>query len=352
MNPKFDKIHLKFKLNGIHYSHEELKEVSYSLIKEGQPYERDVGNFLLDWTDSKNYVVVNTSGSTGAAKPIKLYKQAMVNSSIATGNFFGLEPGNSALHCLPAQFIAGKMMLVRAMVLGLEVDLIEPASLPVFDYEKPYDFCAMIPLQLKNTYDHIQNIKYLIVGGAKVPKSLVKAIQDIPTQIFETYGMTETITHVAIKKLNHTLGNEFFKVLPDVSITTDERDCLVIDAHHLSKQKIVTNDIVKLISENEFEWIGRYDNIINSGGVKLSPEQIEKKLADFIESRFFITSKKDDTLGEKVVLVIEDENNNIDPTAFRTLDKYEVPKEIYNVPKFKLTSNGKIKRKATLMALE
>ena len=352
MSPNFNEVHENFKFNGIHYSSFEIKEIAYSLVKEGENYEKKVGRFLLNWSDSKNFINVKTSGSTCSPKAIQIDKQSMVNSAIATGNYFDLQAGNKALHCLPTDYIAGKMMLVRAMVLGLEIDLVTPRSSPAFDANLNYDFCAMTPMQLHNTVNKIANIKCLIVGGAKVSQTLISSVQQISTAVYETYGMTETITHIAVKKLNHTSTKEYFKVLPNISIDIDERDCLVIQAHHLSRNEIVTNDIVKLIDKNEFEWLGRYDNVINSGGVKLFPEQIENKLAEFIHTPFFVTSKKDNTLGEKVVLIVEDEKNTLDPSAFSNLDKYEIPKEVYNVPKFKLTNNGKIKRKATLMTIE
>ena len=230
-------------------------------------------------------------------------KQAMVNSSIATGNYFGLQPGDTALDCLPSHFIAGKMMLVRAMILGLEIDCVEPVSLPVFDYDKPYDFCAMIPLQLSKSLDYSPNIKTIIVGGAEVSKQLRSKIAKCKSQVFETYGMTETVTHVAVKPLKSKADPEVsstFKALPNVKFSQDHRQCLVIKATRLLKGELVTNDIVDLISDSEFKWLGRYDNVINSGGIKLFPEQIEEKLQEVFKERFIIASEQDGTLGEKI----------------------------------------------------
>ncbi|MFD1613817.1 AMP-binding protein [Gelatiniphilus marinus] len=370
MIPNYNKVHLKFKLNGVYYSYNDLNEVAYSFVKEGRPFEQSIGNFLLDWLDKNDYITVNTSGSTSKPKPIKISKQAMVDSAIATGDFLNLKPGNKALYCLPAHYIAGKMMLVRALVLGLELDLTQPTSQPIFDYEMHYDFAAMVPMQLEKIYRYCDNIKNIIVGGAPVSITLKKAVKDIKSNVYETYGMTETITHIALKKLNNYSSlqsdskpelntvkvsqsvKSYFKTLPNISISQDQRGCLVINAPRISKDTIITNDIVKLYSDTTFEWLGRHDNIINSGGVKLSPEKIEAKLQDKIEQRFFIASEKDERLGEHLILVIEGDSNKMDNTIFSNLDKYEKPKAIYHINQFVETASGKIQRSKTLNQLK
>ncbi|MDN3666999.1 AMP-binding protein [Algibacter miyuki] len=351
MIPDYTKVHLKFKLNNMYYSHEDLMEVAYSFVKEGEPYEQELGNFLLDWLDRHDYVKVHTSGSTGKPKVIKIKKDAMVKSAIATGDFFNLTPGKKVLHCLPSNFIAGKMMMVRAIVLGLELDMVEPSALPRIDYEKDYEFCAFTPMQLKNFAKYFNKIKTVIVGGGRVSESIKALIQDKKPNVYETYGMTETVSHIAIKKINNFTNSEsdtYFKTLPNITVSQDDRDCLVIDAPDLLDEKIVTNDIVKLHSSSSFEWLGRFDNVINSGGIKLYPEVIEEKLQTKIKQQFFITSIPDDTLGEKAILIVEGNDNNIDTSLFDGLDKYEKPKAIYAVSKFINTASGKIHRKNTL----
>jgi O-succinylbenzoic acid--CoA ligase len=348
MTPTFDKIHLRFKLNGTNFGHEELKEVAYSLVKEGAPYEKITGHFLLDWLDEKDYVLAQTSGSTGVPKIIKLSKQAMVNSCIATANYLGLEPGDTSLHCLPTQYIAGKMMLVRAMILGLEVDLVEPTAQPIFDYEKTYRFCAMLPMQLKSTITYLYNVDIMIVGGSSVSKKLIASTQALKTKVYATYGMTETATHIALKPLNDGQEKPHFEVLPDVIISQDDRDCLVIEAPKVASTKVVTNDIVKIHSVTEFDWLGRIDNVINSGGLKLFPEQIEEHLKEKITTPFFIASEANETLGEQLILILEADDTSLDKTVFDGLGKYEIPKNIYAVPKFVMTDTGKIQRKKTL----
>jgi len=265
-----------------------------------------------------------------------------------TGDYFNLQPGNTALHCLPTKYIAGKMMLVRAMILGLELDLVEPVALPIFDDYKPYDFCAMIPMQIQNSLNRLENIKTIIVGGAPISDKLIVDVQPLKTKVYATYGMTETVSHIAIKPLNAQLGSKHYKVLGGVEISQDDRDCLVVNAPHLSEEKIVTNDIVKLYSKTEFEFIGRYDNMINSGTIKLFPELIEAKLRDKIEGRFFIASEPDETLGEKVILILEGKEDATSPSTFEELDTYEVPKKVYVVDKFVEVHSNKILRAKTL----
>ncbi|MEP1488411.1 MAG: AMP-binding protein [Algibacter sp.] len=351
MIPDYTKVHLKFKLDNINYNYEDLMEVAYSYVKEGLPYQQELGQFLLDWLDKKDYVIVQTSGSTGKPKKLKIKKQAMVNSAIATGDFFNLVPGKKVLHCLPSNFIAGKMMIIRAVILGLELDMVQPTSLPQIDYEKDYEFCAFTPMQLKNFAKYLKCIKTVIVGGGRVSNHIKALVQDKKPNVYETYGMTETVSHIAIKKLNNfddSSSDSFFKVLPDITLSVDDRSCLVIDAPKLSEGQIVTNDIVKIHSETEFEWLGRFDNVINTGGIKVFPEVIEEKLQDKIPEQFFITSQEDDTLGEKVVMLIEGNTRAIETAVFEDLEKFEKPKEVFFVKHFIETASGKIHRAKTL----
>lgn len=353
MIPTFDKIHNRFKLNGNSFNAEELKEVGYSFIKEGLPFEREMGDFLLDWLNDKPFIVVNTSGSTGKPKSVKVQKQAMVNSAIVTGDTFGLKPGDTALHCLPTKFIAGKMMLVRAMILGLELDVIEPKRELYIIPNKHYHFCAMIPLQLQNSLEITKQIDTIIVGGAAVSQTLKEQIQSLTSKVYATYGMTETVSHIAIKPLNGKQAETaHFKVLKDVKISQNDDDCLVIQAPHLYDGAIITNDVVKLYSDTEFEILGRLDNVINSGGIKLHPEQIEQKLQPYMSQRFFVTSIPDDSLGEQLILVVEGDVDNLSKEVFKNLDKYERPKQIFGVPQFVETENKKVQRVQTLALIE
>ncbi|OYX84384.1 MAG: O-succinylbenzoic acid--CoA ligase [Flavobacteriales bacterium 32-34-25] len=344
----YKNIHNFFKFNGVHFDRKEMRVAAYYLIKEGELHEKAIGEFLLDWFDTKSYIDLQTSGTTGTPKMIRKNKQALVNSALATGDFFELKPGDTALCCLPVQFIAGKMMLVRSMILGLKIDFVSPNSEPLTHLDKKYDFVAMVPLQVENSLDELHKVKKLIIGGAKMNDSLAKKLMNTSTQVYETYGMTETITHIAAKKI----GEEAFSLLPNVSISQNEKDCLVIDAPQLSDERLITNDLVEIINDHQFVLLGRIDNVVNSGGVKLIPEKIEEKLAEAISSRFFVGGISDAVLGEKLVLVIEGKKQDLDEAIFTSLDKFEKPKAVFFVPEFETTASGKVKRKAILKALE
>lgn len=360
MNEKFEvpEVHPDFRLNKLHFSIADLRKVAYNFIKEGEPYEGLVGDFILDWVKPSAYLEVQTSGSTGKPKKIKIKKEHMVNSAIATGKFFELPAKSKALMCLPANYIAGKMMVVRAMVLGWELDLVPPSSNPLDQVFKLYDFCAMTPFQLDNSVGRLHLIKKLIVGGGAVSPHLQNMVKDVDTKVYETFGMTETVSHIAAKRLNPQKKKSKpipFKLLPDVGISTDKRGCLVVKAPKVAEGVITTNDVVEIVTYKKFYWKGRYDNVVNSGGIKLHPEEIEIKLNSVIDNRFFVTGMPDDALGEKLVLFVEADFSEELLVQLRekiqgleTLEKYEVPKKIYLLQKFEETPNGKIHRENTV----
>lgn len=338
------------------------------LISFSELISIEVYNFLKIWFDEKSFIEVKTSGSTGTPKLIQLQKKHMINSAKATGDFFNLQENTRALLCMSPNYIAGKMMLVRALILGWNLDVVEPISNPLENIKKVYDFSAMVPLQVANSFEDLYKIKKLIVGGGVVSNDLLFQIQHIKTAVFATYGMTETITHIAVKKLNNfknviTRGKKqsHYKTIPNIKISIDERGCLIINAPKISNEIVITNDVVELISETEFNWLGRFDSIINSGGIKLIPEQLEDKIATIISEPFFLTGIPDAVLGEKLILLIEFKSLKVDKfkrllfqkiNELKALSKYEIPKEIFFVESFIRTPTGKINRSATLKLFE
>lgn len=351
--PTYKNIHNRFKLNGNHYRFKDLFEVAYSFIKEGEEHERAIGDFLMDWIRPNPTITLKTSGSTGTPKMITYEKQAMVNSALATGNHFGVEIGDRALHCLNADFIAGKMMLVRAMILGLELDLIPPQGNVLAHTTCHYDFAAMVPIQVEQSFKELNRVKTLLIGGAPSSTQLKERLKEKTTRCFETYGMTETLTHIASRQING-VSNAFLS-LPEVKLATDDRGCLTIKVPYLFDDLIITNDLVELQNNQSFILKGRIDNVINSGGFKLLPEEIEQKLSRFIALPFFVAGVEDQNLGQRLVLIVEGNlpDNLLESSAVKELlGKYEIPKNVYAVPAFARTPNGKIQRKQTLALLD
>ena len=350
--PIYTKIHNRFLLNGYNYNRNGLKEVAYSFIKEGDYYEKFMGDFLMDWLDSSEMIYIETSGTTITPKRILFKKQALVNSAIVTGDFFNVSKGDKALHCLPASFIAGKMMMIRAIILGLSLDLVSPSKKPFYKNNKTYDFVAMTPMQAFHSLSKMNQIKKLIIGGSFISNTLQEALIKKKVNAFETYGMTETLSHIAVRSIEeHSLK---FKCLPNISIGQDERGCLIINAPQLNVENLITNDEIELLDQNSFRLIGRVDNVINSGGVKIHPEQLERKLSAVLSVDYFIGSIADSELGQKVILVVL-ESNEIDAKVLvdqlklcDSLSSYEFPKKILFFKNFIETSGGKIKRKYTL----
>lgn len=348
-------LHPVFKFNGLHYNKTELLDFSKSLIVEGAPHEIEIGEFLQKWFDENDTVSVITSGSTGIPKNITIRKEHMINSANATGVFFKLGPGTSALLCLPPKYIAGKMMLVRAMILGWDLHVVAPEKDALTQYDNNYDFAAMVPYQVHHSIHALQKVKKLIIGGGDISKELNEKLQKVFTEAFATYGMTETVTHIAVKRINGLAKSDAYTALPNVKLSQDERGCLVIDAPNISESKVITNDVVDLLSETSFNWLGRYDHVINSGGIKMNPEQIEEKLAAFIDLPFIISSEKDAQLGERVIIIVENKDNIELPDyseAYKNLHAYERPKRIYSFSKFPYTETEKIKRKKILSSLK
>jgi len=340
---------MKYLLNNCEYTKEELLVLCREKQNSSLEWERDLYSFIVQWFDGNDYVVGQTSGTTGAPKQVKLCKNRMRLSAKRTIKYLQLKPESTALLSLSANYIAGKMMIVRAFEYGLNLITIEPSMKTLSVLKESIDFAALVPYQVSELIskysDVLSNIKTLIIGGAEVSKQLITELQSMSTICYATYGMTETLSHIALKRLNGKNPEKFYKVLEDIAISQDDRGCLQVVAY--DEELLVTNDIVNIISHDTFEWIGRYDNIINSGGIKFIPEQIEAKIKHLISQRFMISSKSDEKLGNCIILIIEGEECNTEKLQnglIETLSKYEIPKEITFKEHFKETSSGKVIR--------
>lgn len=347
-------VHSELKINGFSCDRQRLTNIGIVYIKEGYPYMKRIGDFLLNWLDEKDYIELTTSGTTGLPRMVQVKKQHMVNSALLTGEYLGLKAGDKALCCLPADFIAGKMMIVRAIVLGLHIDFIEPSSIPMKFTDKIYDFGTMTPMQASKSLSELHRVKKLILGGSPISQDLEEKLQTINSEIYASYGMTETVSHIAIRKIGKN-ESPFYRAMPHSSFEQDERNCLIINCFKVSDKQIITNDIVKLYNELEFQWLGRYDNIINSAGFKVSPESVEPKLEKYIKGKYFIGKELDPILDEKAVLFIEGKEEKYENLLEnlqndRHILRYEIPKNIYFVDKFITTNTGKVQREETAKA--
>lgn len=319
-------------------------------------FEQRVISFVAEWFDDSQTVKVQTSGSTGTPKVFDIEKDRMIYSANKTCDILGLKQGDSALLCLPVDYISGKMMVVRAIERKLTLFIKTPSINPLTDLTEAIDFCAMSPLQVENSLDKIHLIKNIIIGGAAVSESLKTKISDqlkkgessIKKHIYETYGMSETLSHIALKKI-YPIAEDYFKVLEGVEISLDKRGCLQIFAPNLNSKTLLTNDLVEINNGKEFRFLGRIDNVINSAGLKIYPEQLESLVKKEIANEVVFLGIADELLGQKLVLVIEgQEKGEIIERLEKIVypSKNHQPKEIIFTEKFPRIPNGKIDRRA------
>ncbi len=310
---------------------------------------KSAAQVLARFKDQNDFMEVQTSGSTGVPKIIKIEKSHMQASAQMTLNFLNLQKGDKALLCMSPAHIGGIMMMVRAELGDLSLTIVEPSARPLENLKGNFDFVAMVPYQVAASLEDLPRIKKLIIGGGPISPDLEDQLRNLPNEIYHTYGMTETISHIAMRRVNSS-DNETFNTLPGIEIHLDERGCLVINAPALGVKDLVTNDLVELKSADSFVWLGRHDNVVNSAGVKLHPESIEKKIGD-IGYPYFLAGIQGSKFGESLVMVVEsDEPMELETfkNHFQALGKYEIPKQIFSVPKFVMTESGKLNRKETL----
>lgn len=312
-------------------------------------------DFLRMWHDGQPELTVFTSGSTGKPKKMRVEKERMVNSARMTLSFLGLERGQTALLCMPLDFIAGKMMVVRAEVGGLRLISVPPSGHPMSHPEtasQPVDFAAMVPLQVYNSLQveeerrRLMNVRHLIIGGGAVDTLLARQLHSFPHAVWSTYGMTETLSHIAMRRISGPEASEWYSPLPGVRVWTNEEDCLVVDAPAVSHEQIVTNDIVEMHSDGRrFKVRGRKDHVICCGGVKIQAEEVERLLEPYLSQPFLITKAKDEKFGEIPVMMVEGEPVSTLKEIFdNVLPKYWIPKKVVCVRQLPRTATGKPKR--------
>ena len=329
-------------------------------------------DFLSEWNNDSDRVLVHTSGSTGKPKPMLVEKKRMLNSARITCDFLGLKPGDSALLCMSLDYIAGKMVVVRSIERHLHLISVSPSGHPLKDVNEEITFAAMVPMQVYNTLqvpeerERLSRIRHLIIGGGAIDAALEQELQSLPGDIaiWSTYGMTETLSHIALRRINGDEPSEWYQPFDSVRISQTEEGCLVIDAPQVCAETLVTNDIVEIepyiynkVEKLRFRIKGRKDNVICSGGIKIQIEEVETLLKPHLEKPFMLAKKKDGKFGEIAVLLTEDEDiKKVEATVRRLLSdesekssdhkkyKYWIPKEFRYVEHLPLTETGKPKR--------
>ena len=329
-------------------------------------------DFLSEWNNDSERVLVHTSGSTGKPKPMMVEKKRMLNSARITCDFLGLKPGDSALLCMALDYIAGKMVVVRSIERHLHLISVPPSGHPLKDVDEEITFAAMVPMQVYNTLqvpeerERLSRIRHLIIGGGAIDAALEQELQSLPGDIaiWSTYGMTETLSHIALRRINGDEASEWYQPFDSVRISQTEEGCLVIDAPQVCAETLVTNDIVEIepyiynkVEKLRFRIKGRKDNVICSGGIKIQIEEVETLLKPHLEKPFMLAKKKDGKFGEIAVLLSEDEDiKKVEATVRRLLSdesekssdhkkyKYWIPKEFRYVEHLPLTETGKPKR--------
>jgi O-succinylbenzoic acid--CoA ligase len=321
--------------------------------------------FMLSWLNGQTTFTLHTSGSTGTPKDILITRSQLSSSALMTGAALDLPKGTKALVCLNVSYIAGVMMLVRGMELGWELSIREPVSNPLsgMDWDTTFDFVSMVPLQLsacladETTKGHVNSLGKILLGGAPVGVGLQKQINELDIPVYQSYGMTETVSHVALKKLNFPLKEDDYTVLPGVEFGVDERDCLYLQGAVTNGEKIQTNDIVDITSDTTFNWLGRIDNVINSGGVKIVLDKLDEIVAEvFFELRydnnFYSWYEQDERLGQKLILIVEETDHPVSVTVIldeirKRISAYQTPKHVYFAPEFIKTPTDKIDKRKT-----
>lgn len=308
-------------------------------------------DFLDEWNFPEDTIMVHTSGSTGTPKPMRVEKKRMLNSARITCDFLGLKAGDTALLCMPLDYIAGKMVVVRSIKRHLRLISVEPSGHPLKDVMTPVDFAAMVPMQVYNSMqvpeerEKLRAIRHLIIGGGPVNDDLQQQLAFFPNYVWSTYGMTETLSHIALRRLNGEEASLWYTPFDSVGVSLNAKGCLVIDAPLVHEGRLETHDRAE-IRDGKFRIIGRLDNVINSGGIKIQAEEVEKALHPYLNAPYLISKCKDKKFGEVVVFLTECADLRLmRSVCCSVLPKFWQPKHYFYTPHIPLTDTGKPARK-------
>ena len=312
--------------------------------------------FLKEWNSTAETVLVYTSGSTGEPKPMLVEKKRMLNSARITCDFLGLQKGDTALLCMSLDYIAGKMMVVRALERGLQLVTVEPGGYPLRSLltspiGEKIVFAAMVPMQVYNSLlvpkecERLKAIRHLIIGGGAIDDALAQELKTFPHAVWSTYGMTETLSHIALRRLSGEAASDWYTPFDSVKVSLSDEGCLVIDAPEVCAQQLVTHDMAELLPDGRFRIIGRKDNVICSGGIKIQAEEVERDLRPHLRVPYLISKRQDRKFGEVVVLLTEGDPQEARHICEAVLPKYHQPKVYVKVDKIPLTETGKPARR-------
>lgn len=316
--------------------------------------------FYAGWNNGSDKILVHTSGSTGTPKPMMVEKRRMEASATITCDFLKLKAGDTALLCMPLDYIAGKMVVVRSIVRNLKLISVKPSGHPLQGLTEAPVFAAMIPMQVYNSLkvpeekELLMQIKHLIIGGGAVDEKMEKELKDFPNAVWSTYGMTETLSHIALRRLNGQEASCWYTPFDSVDVSVNNEGCLVIDAPRVAETRIVTNDIAEIAKDGRhFRILGRKDNVIDSGGIKIQIEEVEAALRKHLAVPYMITKKNDHKFGEIVVMLVEStDTDNVRKICEACLPKYWQPKLYVSVEHIPLTQTGKPARNEAIKIAE
>lgn len=319
-----------------------------SLLKQiEESANNELVSFVRNIVENPEEIKVQSSGSTGKPKVFTFtYQQYRASANISI-RYFGLKEGMSCLLPMSLKHIGAQLMLVRAFETKMKIDIVT-ASSDLSDFlQSGYDFVPMVPTQFLMSYESnsscFQKVKTVLLGGSSITQDVQEIAKRLPTQVFSSYGMTETLTHVGVKELSSKENN--YQILPGFKLSLNESNCLEIEAPHFSEKQI-TNDVARL-NGNSFEILGRLDNVIITGGLKVQAEEVEKKLADELNQTFYVSSSADSKWGQVLTLVLskslnEVQNNFLQHYNEKSASHLKIRKVVVDEVE---VYNGKIKRK-------
>ncbi|MBT9393660.1 AMP-binding protein [Hymenobacter sp. NST-14] len=358
-------------LNGREFRYADIRQYPANAPRDLNGYEARVLDFVRQWLNGAQEFGLRTSGSTGQPQLVQMKRRQLEASARRTGDYFDLGPGDRMLVCLNCEFVGGLMMLVRGLERNMHLTIVEPQADPLalVPTAAEFDFASFVPLQLRAVLaaghaPRLNRMRAILVGGAAVERSLERELQALRVPLYLTYGMTETASHIALRRLNGPQAQASYRVLPGVTVGQDARGCLTVRADVTDNQLITTNDRITLADDAQtFEWLGRVDFVINSGGVKVQAEKVEQVLEVALTElglphRAFVAGRPDKRLGEQVTAFLEGptlpeaQQRQLLALLGGRLAKYEVPRELVFLPAFRTTASGKLDRPATLRSLK